>query len=116
MIHTEYNEPDYKSFLIQCDCHDIGHVARIAYYLDKDEKGLAHINTVSLEIVLNPYLPWYSRIWRALLYIIHPSWNFQTSYYDSLLLNLDDVRILSNIFFCIFEEETALRTKYRISS
>lgn len=114
MIHTEANESDYKSFLIQCDCQDLGHVARLSYFLEKDMMGKLRLDEVCLELMPNPFLPWHKRLWLACKYIINPRLNMRHSYYDSIVLNMSDVKSLSNIFFCIYEEAAAFSAKTTI--
>jgi len=111
MVYTEDNSPDRKSFIIQCDCQDLGHVARLSYFVEKDISGKLRLDEVCLELVPNPYLPWHRRLWLACKYFINPHLNMRHSYYDSIILNMNDVKCLSTIFFCIYEEHRAFLQK-----
>lgn len=48
-------------YYAECVCHDAGHVTR--FILDKK------YDEILVEVQLNPYYPWYKRVWYAIKYV-----------------------------------------------
>lgn len=86
-----------------CQCSDFGHVVR--FTLDPDN------GTVYLDVRLNPYLPWYRRLWVAVLYLfVRPKAHGGLGqYYDVTLLSPADFGRLHDLLDRAQLQETRRR-------
>lgn len=79
-----------NKIIIDCDCHDMEHIARLSYFKD-------HPPQVYLTVHLNTHLPWYKRLWGAFLYVINPG-KCQYGHYDELIVNPNQYQSIIDFF------------------
>lgn len=77
----------FKEQTFKCECGMPSHHFFVSFDPLEDE--------VAVEIKLNHYLPWYTRLWVAFLYVIGREYNGQE--YDTILLKKTDRKILSKL-------------------
>jgi len=65
---------------VECQCSDFNHVVRFVL----DEKD----GEVWLEVNINPYLPWYKRVWEAVRYVL--GMRAAYGHYDVTMLRDED--------------------------
>lgn len=70
-----------------CQCSDFNHVIRFVL----DEKD----GEAWLEVNINPYLPWYKRVWEAVRYVFgkRPAYG----HYDTVMLREEDYHQLHDL-------------------
>jgi len=91
----------YEIYLL-CDCHDLDHLMRLLYWIDTTKDGSKEICFLELEAVLNHYLPWYKRVYKALLYILGKAGK---DHYFNVVLRKNDVIQLKSFIDNMLEQD-----------
>lgn len=90
-------------FLI-CECDCLSHIGRLSSYVEKNGSAAE----AYIEVMLNPYLGFWQRLWLGIIYIISPSRTINMhSPFDTLVMGTEDIGQLSNYFFCLHEDQIA---------
>lgn len=76
--------------LFVCDCEDISHHFVITYCNDTDEPS------ITAQVKLNAWLPWYKRLWIAIKYVFAPG-ICRFGEYDEVILKPSDAARLQNV-------------------
>lgn len=85
-------EKDSIEYILRCDCGDtVDHCIYIAQHdLSDDTFSDSSTGQCTISTRLNPFLPWYKRIWRAVLYVFGTS---EYQYVETMI----DVDILKQV-------------------
>lgn len=81
----------------ECQCGDFDHDVRFS--LDTDD------GDVTVEVRLNVFLPWWTRLWIAVLYAFGRSYGYNHGHYDVTVLRHDDFAALHEVL----DQATAIR-------
>lgn len=76
--------------LFVCDCEDLSHQFIITYCNDTDAPS------ISVQVKLTTWLPWYKRLWVAIKYLFRPG-ECRFGEYDEVLLKRSDAVRLQNV-------------------
>lgn len=74
------SEEHFESFRLECQCSSFQHSVRFSI----DDEGEIYICTN-----LNTWLPWYKRLWQAIVYVFNPG-SSKYGHYDEVILHMND--------------------------
>ena len=78
----------FDSQRFECDCHSFHHTVRFVF---DEEDG-----TLTVDVALNSWLPWYRRLWRAIIYVFRPG-RSRYGHYDEVILKPQDYARLKQL-------------------
>lgn len=79
---------DFYMYRLECSCSSMEHNVRII--LDTDD------GSIFVNVNLNSYLPWYTRVWRAINYIFMPR-KSKYGHYEEVILKPKDYNKIRNL-------------------